>query len=411
MFQELNEKVVVRAPWYSAWLLFFGTMKKVSGIIFNSGPEWRELRRFTSKTLKDLGIGKNTSEEIILEECSFMKKEITQMIQESDSGLIDLDLLFNKAALNVIWHFTGGERFGYRDKRMQSLIKFLECFVIIGQDLFSGPLAVFPFLRHFPPYKTNFKKAFDGLAVCRDFIYKKIMEHEATLDIENPRDFIDTFLIAAQKNEILNKENLLFVCFDLFSAGSETTSKSMMYAVAMLVRHPEVHDKMAQEILENTGDKDQVTLDDRETLPYTEAVMNEVWRFCNILPVTAPEISSCPVKIGQWELPANTQLTTSSYSVHMDQSYWGDPEVFRPERFITAEGKYRADDRNIPFGIGKRRCVGETVARTENFLFLANLMKNFSFTPGPDGKLPELRPQAGLTNGPQHFLVRVTKRM
>ena len=385
-------------------------MKKVSGIIFNSGPEWRELRRFTSKTLKDLGIGKNTSEEIILEECSFMKKEIKQLIEESDSGLIDLDLLFNKAALNVIWHFTGGERFEYRDKKMQSLIKFLECFVIIGQDLFSGPLAVFPFLRHFPPYKTNFKKAYDGLAVCRDFINRKIAEHEATLDTENPRDFIDTFLIAAKNNEILNKENLLFVCFDLFSAGSETTSKSMMYAVAMLMRHPEVHDKVAREITENTRDKDRVTLDDRENLPYTEAVMNEVWRFCNILPVTAPKISSCPVKIGQWELPANTQITMSTYSVHMDQSYWGDPEVFRPERFITAEGKYRSDDRNIPFGIGKRRCVGETVARTENFLFLANLMKNFSFTPGPDGKLPELRPQAGLTNGPQHFLTKVTIR-
>ena len=57
----------------------------------------------------------------------------------------------------------------------------------------------------------------------------------------------------------------------------------------------------------------------------------------------------------------------------------------------------------FPFGIGKRRCVGETVARTENFLFLTNLMKSFSFRPGPDGKLPELRPQAGLTNGPSHF--------
>ena len=228
-------------------------MKKVSGIIFNSGPEWKELRRFTSKTLKDLGIGKNTSEEIILEECSFMKKEIKQLIQESDSGFVDLDLTFNKAALNVIWHFTGGERFEYRDKKMQNLIKFLECFVIIGQDLFSGPLAVFPFLRHFPPFKTNFKNAFDGLAVCRDFIARTIREHEETLDTENPRDFIDKFLMAAKQNEMLNKENLLFVCFDLFSAGSETTSKSMMYAVAMLMRHPEVHDKMAQEILEITG--------------------------------------------------------------------------------------------------------------------------------------------------------------
>ena len=76
-----------------------------------------------------------------------------------------------------------------------------------------------------------------------------------------------------------------------------------------------------------------------------------------------------------------------------------------------AEGKYRSDERKIPFGVGKRRCVGETVAKTENFLFLANLMKSFSFGPGPDGKLPELRPQAGLTNGPQPFVTKVTTRV
>ena len=116
---------------------------------------------------------------------------------------------------------------------------------------------------------------------------------------------------------------------------------------------------------------------------------NQVWRFCNILPVTVPKSSSCPIKVGSYEIPANTHVTMSTYSVHMDQAYWGDPE-------------------NIPFGIGKRRCAGETVARTENFLFLANLMKNFSFGPGLDGKVPELRPLARLTNGPQPFLTKVT---
>ena len=264
-----------RAPWYTVWLLFFGATKKVSGIIFNSGPEWKELRRFSAKTLKDLGIGKSTSEDIILEECQSLKKEIIRLIEESDAGLIDLDLLFNKAALNVMWNFTGGERFDYHDKKMQSLIKFLECFVLIGQDVLSGAVGVFPVLRHFPPYRASFKRAADGLDQCRSFIKKKIDSHEATLDVDHPRDFIDKFLIAAKQNKMLNNENLLFVCFDLFIAGSETTSKSMMYAVAMLIRHPEMHDKMAREILDITGDKEQVTLADRDNLPYTEAFMNE----------------------------------------------------------------------------------------------------------------------------------------
>ena len=81
----------------------------------------------------------------------------------------------------------------------------------------------------------------------------------------------------------------------------------------------------------------------------------------------------------------------------------------RPERFITAEGKYKADERNIPFGIGKRRCLGENLARMENFLFLANIIKHFKFETS-DGSIPEVRPQAGITYGPQPFSMRVTVR-
>ena len=82
--------------------------------------------------------------------------------------------------------------------------------------------------------------------------------------------------------------------------------------------------------------------------------MNEVWRFCNILPIAPPKTSPHPIKVCQYDIAANTSILSSTYSVHMDQSYWGDPRVFRPERFITPEGKYRSDDRNIPFGISWR---------------------------------------------------------
>ena len=132
-------------------------------------------------------------------------------------------------------------------------------------------------------------------------------------------------------------------------------------------------------------------------------------RFCNILPIAPPKSSPCPIKVGQYDIAANTSILSSTYSVHMDQSYWGDPEIFRPERFITPEGKYRADDRNIPFGIGKRRCLGENLARIENFLFLANIIKDFKFE-SFDGNLPEVRPKPGITCGPQPFSMRVSER-
>ena len=63
----------------------------------------------------------------------------------------------------------------------------------------------------------------------------------------------------------------------------------------------------------------------------------------------------------------------------------------------------------IPFGIGKRRCLGETLARMENFLFFANLVKNFKFSSANED-MPDLRPEPGFTNGPKPFDMKVSRR-
>ena len=91
----------------------------------------------------------------------------------------------------------------------------------------------------------------------------------------------------------------------------------------------------------------------------------------------------------------------------MDQAYWGDPENFRPDRFMS-EQKFRPDERNIPFGIGKRRCLGENLARMENFLLFSNLMKHFTFD-CVNGKLPDINPEGGFTYGPPPFSVFIQK--
>ena len=88
----------------------------------------------------------------------------------------------------------------------------------------------------------------------------------------------------------------------------------------------------------------------------------------------------------------------------MDKQYWDDPEQFRPERFITDDGKLRFDERVVPFGIGKRRCPGESLARMETLMMFANILRDFSFSAGTP---PDLSPEAGFTNGPPKFKMRV----
>merc|ERR1712117_125363 len=135
----------------------------------------------------------------------------------------------------------------------------------------------------------------------------------------------------------------------------------LMYDLVMLIHYPDIQEKVYDEIQKMTEGKDFVAMSDKECLPYTDAFINEVWRFCNIFPIH-PKLTSAPLKLDQYEIPVGTDVLPNTYTVHMDSRYWGDPEKFRPERFLSG-GKFQGDERNIPFGIGKRRCLGEAFAR------------------------------------------------
>ena len=81
----------------------------------------------------------------------------------------------------------------------------------------------------------------------------------------------------------------------------------------------------------------------------------------------------------------------------------------RPERFIDGNGSFKNNDMLNPFGIGRRKCLGESLARMENFLFLANILKNFKFSCAGSTP-PSLEPDVGFTNGPFPFKTRITIR-
>ena len=108
-------------------------------------------------------------------------------------------------------------------------------------------------------------------------------------------------------------------------------------------------------------------------------------------------------------IPAGTLVMNNAYSLHMDKAHWGDPEVFRPERFIDRNNCFRQDDWNIPFGIGRRKCLGETLARTETFLFFANVLKKFKFVQVGYSP-PSLEPDVGFTCGPYPFKTKILFR-
>jgi len=96
-------------------------------------------------------------------------------------------------------------------------------------------------------------------------------------------------------------------------------------------------------------------------------------------------------------IPAGTSVVPLLYAVHMDPELWDNPEAFRPSRFLSADGKVSQPRFFMPFGVGRRKCLGEVLARMEIFLFFASLMHTFNLCLPEGVPLPSLEGNIGAT--------------
>lgn len=383
---------------------FIGGMDEQADLKF----QWRELRRFTLKSLRDLGFGKTGSEQSILDELQLLMKDIDQRIVENN-GVVTLDKTLNCASLNVIWNLIGGNRFEYDDPKMQKLIAAVGAFMNMGKDVVGKPLGNISFLRYMPPYKSKFDKIQYEMKNFKRFVFETIAERKKVAADTDEKCYIDLYLEEKEKSGgSFTEEQLAHACMDLFIAGSETTSKSQEFLIALMMHHPDVQAKVHAELDSVANGRKYIDMNDREKIPYTEATLNEAWRHVAVAPFGPPRAGHKDVKIGDYIVPQGTLIMYNTHTMHMDPQIWGDPEVFRPERFIV-NGKFESSDRLFPFGIGRRRCLGETLARMENFLFFANLMLNYQFKP-INGTPPSLEPDAGFTNGPFPYSCIIKRR-
>ena len=167
-------------------------------------------------------------------------------------------------------------------------------------------------------------------------------------------------------------------------------------------RYPEVQAKVHKELDQVVGEGRVPSLDDKPSLPYTEAVVMEIQRYASIVPQGVSHTVTKDVTVNGLTLPKDAMVVPLMKEL-LQGSYWGDGETFRPERFLDSDGKCKKDDHLIPFSIGehnsqhfnltcqysgKRQCLGETLAKAELFLFFTGILQQFEIKPEVDGELP-----------------------
>ncbi|XP_046565212.1 cytochrome P450 2U1-like [Haliotis rubra] len=197
---------------------------------------------------------------------------------------------------------------------------------------------------------------------------------------------------------------------DLFVAGTETTSTTIRWILVYLLSNPDVQEKCFQEIKEHIGQSRRPTMKDKTNLPYVEATIMEALRLSDIVPTALPHAVPHDVQFRGYTFPKGVQVIVMLDSVLQDPDVWGDPESFRPDRFLDDSGKIIKKEEFIPFSLGRRVCLGESMARMELFLFLTTMIQRFKFVP-VDGQMPSLDGLIGITHYPRPFVMKAIQRI
>ncbi|XP_072106386.1 cytochrome P450 2J2-like [Mobula birostris] len=380
------------------------------GIVFAKfGDWWNQQKKFSILTLKNFGLRKKTLKLQIVEEAEFLIQGF-----ESEQGLpFDPYFHLTYATSNIICSIVFGERFDYSDKKFLQLLHMLEESFVLEGGFWGQLVNVFPFLYYLPGPQN---KIFQNHCKMAQFWQEIIKSHKESWDPNYTRNFIDAFL--TQQEKMRNTANTSFLenkmitsLLGLFAAGTETTSTTLSWGLLFMVLHPDVQSRVHEEIDRVIGKGRRPRLEDREEMPFTNAVIHETQRLGNIVPISLPHETYRDTTVMGYTIPKGTMIIPNISSALLDEDIWLTPHQFNPGHFLDSDGKFVKPEAFIPFSAGHRMCLGEQLAKTELFIFFTSMLQRFTlFLPANEARPSYKEARFGITLCPLPYRLCVKAR-
>ncbi|GAV68381.1 LOW QUALITY PROTEIN: p450 domain-containing protein, partial [Cephalotus follicularis] len=231
---------------------------------------------------------------------------------------------------------------------------------------------------------SGLRPRFEKLFKMADRILQNI------LNVEADADLVDVLLKIQQEGDLqfpLTDNNIKAVIFNIFSAGSETSSATVEWAFCEMLKNPRLMKEAQNEVSRVFYDKKTVDETRIHELKLLNSIIKESLRLHPPLPLI-PRASGEECEIDGYTIPVKSRVFVNAWAIGRDPTYWSEAETFQPERFLNNSIDYKGTDfQFIPFGAGRRICPGMSYALPNIQLPLAQMLYHF------DWKLPNDMPE------------------
>uniref|UniRef100_A0A7N0UZD0 Cytochrome P450 n=1 Tax=Kalanchoe fedtschenkoi TaxID=63787 RepID=A0A7N0UZD0_KALFE len=329
------------------------------------------------------------------------EEEMTKFIRkigQTCGNPFDLSELLAALPLDITCRVAFGKKYEEEEGELKFDLLMEEFSTLIGAFDVGDFIPWLGWLHNFNGRNSRIKR------VSRQFdrLFERVIEdHAADRDrrITSSQDYtdivdvlLDVYNNSSSENDYggasLSREQMKGAILDVFVAGAETMTTTIEWAMAELIRHPEMMKKVQKEIrcfvghqTENLGE-DEVAL---AQLDYLRAVIKETHRMHPAGPLLFPRESTQAVNIQGYDIPAQTRVVVNAWAIGRDPRSWDHPHEFNPERFLKGDGISTRDFKGqsfelIPFGAGRRRCPGISYANAIIEFALASLLCKFDWS-------------------------------
>ncbi|RUS78661.1 hypothetical protein EGW08_013588 [Elysia chlorotica] len=357
-----------------------------NGIIFSNGTLWKEQRTVSIAILRSFGMGKGALSDKIHEEIASYLDALAGLGGKPS----DVALLTRTSVSNVICSIIVGKRFEYNDPFFAAFMDSFDKQVQASEN--TAPVMFWPWLRHIPGNFMNSKTLNNCVKeMLGEFCDKFINLARKDGDENMPNCFIAEYWKAMKERKsyssttTLDETNLRWVLLQLFFAGTDTTSSTILWFIYYMLRHPHIQEEEEVHICPSIHPSLQP-------------------------PISVPHFAAGDVTLQGYTIPAGATVLPNLDSVMMDEKVWEEPLKFSPRRFIDAAGSLIKHEAFMPFSVGRRMCMGEALANMELFLFLSCLVQRFRLESALPGHPPSVRPVDAIVSAPGEFHARFVHR-